>query len=95
LIHIARLQQKQLIFLGTFKGKFNFLVIQAFLVNHDFGYFDQLGINGGKRGFQGNSRIAMLGDPLFFRNGKGFHQAGNNIIALNAEDKIAVKRDIG
>jgi len=95
LVHVARLQNIELLPAGPLEGEFDFLMIEALLVNQRLRDPDQFGVNVRKIGLQGNLRVAVLDHPLLFRNGKGFDQAGNDIVALHAEDKVAVERHLG
>ena len=69
-------------------------MVESLFIDQKFRYPDQFVVYFREFRLQGDQGLPFLRYSLFFRNGIGLHEAGDDILPLNAEDEISVDGDI-
>ena len=92
--HIPGLEDIETLFRGILKGEFDLLMVESLFVDQEFRNPDEFVVYFRKSRFQRDQRLPFFRNPLFFRNGKGLHETGDDIIPLNTEDEISIDGNI-
>ena len=75
------------------EGKFDLLMVEAFLINEDLREADQFRVDGGELCLEGDIGLPLLYHTLLFGDRVGLDKAGYDVVPLHAENEVAVEAD--